>query len=109
MEEYELVREKRPLFFQVQVRSLGCVELREEELTPENSSKAVNKCIIQLASTTDDESSRSKEWPRGLWGDGRELTLELNEGSLKLIYPATSVVLNAQPIHSIRVWGVGRG
>ena len=102
---------RKDYFFQVQVRSLGCVELREDELTPENSSKAVNKCIIQLAPASDGDRPpppASKDRPRGLWGDGRELTLELNEGSLKLIDPCTSVVLNAQPIHSIRVWGVGR-
>jgi len=34
--------------------------------------------------------------------------LELDEGSLKLLQPETGMVLNAQPIHAIRVWGVGR-
>ena len=91
--------------FQVQVRSLGWVELREDELTPENSSKAVNRCIVQLSSGTSSQGSE----PAGQWGEGKELILELDEGSLKLIQPENSgLVLNSQPIHSIRVWGVGR-
>ena len=103
-------------FFQVQVRSLGWVELREDELTPENSSKAVNRCIIQLSSANSSNSPISSgvitpvplQDPIGQWGEGKELTLELNEGSLKLIQPQNGMVLNSQPIHSIRVWGVGR-
>lgn len=31
------------------VRSLGWVEISEEDLTPERSSKAVNKCIVDLS------------------------------------------------------------
>lgn len=31
------------------VRSLGWVEIAEEDLTPERSSKAVNKCIVDLS------------------------------------------------------------
>lgn len=31
------------------VRSLGWVEIAEEDLTPEKSSKAVNKCIVDLS------------------------------------------------------------
>lgn len=31
------------------VRSLGWVEIAEEDLTPEKSSKAVNKCILDLS------------------------------------------------------------
>jgi amyloid beta (A4) precursor protein-binding family B protein 2 (Fe65-like) len=31
------------------VRSLGWVEIAEEDLTPERSSKAVNKCILDLS------------------------------------------------------------
>lgn len=37
----------RPIRFAV--RSLGWVEIAEEDLTPERSSKAVNKCIVDLA------------------------------------------------------------
>lgn len=87
--------------------SLGWIELREDELTPENSSKAVNRCIIQLASQQQESQEVTPSTP-GQWGEGKKLTLELNEGSLTLIQPETGTVLNSQPIHSIRVWGVGR-
>ena len=85
---------------------MGWVELREDELTPENSSKAVNRCIVKLSpgSTSDVATAEAA----GQWGEGKDLILELNEGSLKLIMPDTAIVLNSQPIHSIRVWGVGR-
>ena len=87
---------------QVMVTSLGWCELGEEDLTPENSSKAVNRCIVDLSSK---ESEADKA---GVWGEGRDLVLELDEGSLKLIDPESGDCLNSQPIHAIRVWGVGR-
>ena len=87
---------------QVMVSSLGWCELCEEDLTPENSSKAVNRCIVDLSSK---ESEAEKA---GVWGEGRDLVLELDEGSLKLINPESGDCLNSQPIHAIRVWGVGR-
>lgn len=34
--------------------------------------------------------------------------MDLDDGALKLIDPDTKNVLNSQPIHTIRVWGVGR-
>jgi amyloid beta A4 precursor protein-binding family B member 2 len=39
---------------------------------------------------------------------GKDLFMDLDEGSLKLIDPENGAVLNSQPIHTIRVWGVGR-
>ena len=93
--------------FQVLVRSLGSLELREDELTPENSSKAVNRCIVQLSNTMAVKSGgAAPAEPAGQWGAadeaGKELTLELSEGSLRLLQPATELVLTSQPIHSIR-------
>jgi hypothetical protein len=38
---------EKPIRFAV--RSLGWVEIAEEDLTPERSSKAVNKCILDLS------------------------------------------------------------
>ena len=81
---------------QVRVRSLGSIQLSEESLTNENSSKAVNRCIVQL-------STGGLESP-----DCKELILSLTEGTLKLIDPQTGGVVSSQPIHTIRVWGVGR-
>jgi amyloid beta (A4) precursor protein-binding family B protein 2 (Fe65-like) len=104
---------------QVCVTSLGWCELAEDDLTPENSSKAVNRydlpinavmtsvinyrCIVDLSSKENENVEKS-----GVWGNGRELILELDEGSLKLIDPEDGTTLNSQPIHAIRVWGVGR-
>lgn len=34
--------------------------------------------------------------------------MDLDEGALKLIDPENLTTLNTQPIHTIRVWGVGR-
>ena len=39
---------------------------------------------------------------------GKDLFMDLDEGSLKLMDPEKLTVLNSQPIHTIRVWGVGR-
>ncbi|GAB6031126.1 hypothetical protein CHUAL_007934 [Chamberlinius hualienensis] len=85
------------------VRSLGWVEIAEEDLTPERSSKAVNKCIIDLSLGRNDILDVV-----GRWGDGKDLFMDLDDHSLKLIDPENLTVLNNQPIHTIRVWGVGR-
>lgn len=85
------------------VRSLGWVEIAEEDLTPERSSKAVNKCIVDLSLGRNDLLDVV-----GRWGDGKDLFMDLDEGALKLIDPENLTVLNTQPIHTIRVWGVGR-
>ncbi|KAI9564237.1 hypothetical protein GHT06_007975 [Daphnia sinensis] len=85
------------------VRSLGWVEIAEEDLTPERSSKAVNRCIVDLSLGRHDLLDVV-----GRWGDGKDLFMDLDEGSLKLIDTENFAVLNSQPIHTIRVWGVGR-
>lgn len=43
-----------------------------------------------------------------IYFQGKDLFLDLDEGALKLIDPENLTVLNTQPIHTIRVWGVGR-
>nr|XP_023021128.1 protein Fe65 homolog isoform X3 [Leptinotarsa decemlineata] len=92
---------ERPIRFAV--RSLGWVEISEEDLTPERSSKAVNKCIVDLSLGKNDLLDVV-----GRWGDGKDLFMDLDEGALKLFDPENLTVLNTQPIHTIRVWGVGR-
>lgn len=99
------------------------MEIAEEDLTPERSSKAVNKCIVDLSLGRNDLLDVV-----GRWGDvsgflkleyemflqcvlllqGKDLFMDLDEGALKLIDPENLTVLNTQPIHTIRVWGVGR-
>ncbi|KAK3099571.1 hypothetical protein FSP39_006387 [Pinctada imbricata] len=85
------------------VRSLGWVRIAEEDLTPERSSRAVNKCIVDLSLGRNDINDVV-----GRWGDGKDLYLELDKESLRLIDPQDFSILNAQAIQSIRVWGVGR-
>lgn len=85
------------------VRSLGWVEISETDLTPEKSSRAVNRCILELSSGKNGLIDNV-----GRWGDGKDLFMDLDEGSLKLIDPETLTILNTQPIHTIRVWGVVR-
>ncbi|XP_048525824.1 protein Fe65 homolog isoform X3 [Dendroctonus ponderosae] len=92
---------ERPIRFAV--RSLGWVEIAEDDLTPERSSKAVNKCIVDLSLGKNDLLDVV-----GRWGDGKDLFMDLDEGALKLFDPENLTVLNTQPIHTIRVWGVGR-
>ncbi|CAG9859848.1 unnamed protein product [Phyllotreta striolata] len=92
---------ERPIRFAV--RSLGWVEISEDDLTPERSSKAVNKCIVDLSLGKNDLLDVV-----GRWGDGKDLFMDLDEGSLKLFDPENLTILNTQPIHTIRVWGVGR-
>ena len=46
------------------VRSLGWVDIAEEDLTPDKSSKAVNKCIMDLSLGRNDLNDVV-----GRWGD----------------------------------------
>ena len=46
------------------VRSLGWVRIAEEDLTPERSSRAVNKCIVDLSLGRNDINDVV-----GKWGD----------------------------------------
>ncbi|XP_076321699.1 protein Fe65 homolog isoform X3 [Tachypleus tridentatus] len=96
-----LTPDKKPIRFAV--RSLGWVEIAEEDLTPEKSSKAVNKCIVDLSLGRNDILDVV-----GRWGDGKDLYMDLDDYCLRLITPQDLTVLNTQPIHTIRVWGVGR-
>ncbi|NXG13067.1 APBB1 protein, partial [Grallaria varia] len=81
------------------VRSLGWVQLREEELGPGRSSGTVSACIRQL--------SGPRDGPPGTWGEARALLL-LEGRTLKLVDPRDRALLHAQPVGGIRVWGVGR-
>nr|XP_003230378.2 PREDICTED: amyloid beta A4 precursor protein-binding family B member 1 [Anolis carolinensis] len=82
------------------VRSLGWVEMSEEELSLGRSSAAVNGCIRQLAG--------EGPHPRGKWPEGKAMILTLEKETLALLDPEERTVLHSQPIAGIRVWGVGR-
>nr|XP_048709460.1 amyloid beta precursor protein binding family B member 1 isoform X1 [Caretta caretta] len=82
------------------VRSLGWVEMSEEEMAPGKSSAAVNSCIRQLAPHGPP--------PLGGWDQGRAMLMFLDHETLQLVEPVARTLLHAQPVATIRVWGVGR-
>ncbi|XP_048399367.1 amyloid-beta A4 precursor protein-binding family B member 3 [Stegostoma tigrinum] len=84
------------------VRSLGWVEIPEEDLTPGKSSIAVNNCIQQLS------YSKSEGRQSGLtWGEGQDMVMVLKKDTLSLVDPVDHSLIHSQPIINIRVWGVG--
>ncbi|XP_038861642.1 amyloid-beta A4 precursor protein-binding family B member 1-like isoform X2 [Salvelinus namaycush] len=85
------------------VRSLGWVEISEEEMAPGKSSVAVNNCIRQLS-----YHKHNLHDTAGIWGEGKDMLLVLENEILNLIDPLGQTLLHTQPIVSIRVWGVGR-
>ncbi|XP_033864914.3 amyloid beta precursor protein binding family B member 1 isoform X1 [Acipenser ruthenus] len=85
------------------VRSLGWVEMSEEELVPGKISIAVNNCIRQLS-----YHKRNLHDTAGIWGEGMDMLLVLENESLNLRDTDRQTLLHTQPIVCIRVWGVGR-
>ncbi|XP_026074901.1 amyloid-beta A4 precursor protein-binding family B member 1 isoform X3 [Carassius auratus] len=85
------------------VRSLGWVEISEEEMAPGRSSVAVNNCIRQLS-----YQKHNLDDTAGIWGEGKDMLLVLEKETLSLMEPQGGALLHSQPIISIRVWGVGR-
>ncbi|KAB0392341.1 hypothetical protein E2I00_000267 [Balaenoptera physalus] len=84
------------------VRSLGWVEVPEEDLVPGKSSIAVNNCIQQLAQT------RSQSQPLdGAWGEGQNMLMILKKDVMSLVNPLDHSLIHRQPLVHIRVWGVG--
>ncbi|XP_058505459.1 amyloid beta precursor protein binding family B member 2 isoform X2 [Solea solea] len=85
------------------VRSLGWVEMAEQDLCEGKSSVAVHHCIRQLSYCRRDIRDSA-----GVWGEGRGMLLVLQDRMLTLVDPDDHSLLHSQPISSIRVWGVGR-
>ncbi|XP_036825812.1 amyloid-beta A4 precursor protein-binding family B member 2 isoform X3 [Oncorhynchus mykiss] len=85
------------------VRSLGWVEMAERDLTEGRSSVAVHHCIRQLSYCRRDIQDSA-----GVWGEGKDMLLVLQDRDLTLVDPDDHSLLHSQPISSIRVWGVGR-
>uniref|UniRef100_A0A674AL90 Amyloid beta protein binding family B member 3 n=1 Tax=Salmo trutta TaxID=8032 RepID=A0A674AL90_SALTR len=85
------------------VRSLGWVEIPEEELIPGKSSLAVNNCIQQLSSS----KAEGRDDTLGAWGEGQDMMMVLKKDTLSLMDPVDRSLLHCQPIIDIRVWGVG--
>ncbi|XP_031713615.1 amyloid-beta A4 precursor protein-binding family B member 2 isoform X1 [Anarrhichthys ocellatus] len=85
------------------VRSLGWVEMAEQDLSEGRSSVAVHHCIRQLSYCRRDIQDSA-----GVWGEGKGMLLVLQDRMLILVDPDDRSLLHSQPISSIRVWGVGR-
>ncbi|XP_034454800.1 amyloid-beta A4 precursor protein-binding family B member 2 isoform X4 [Hippoglossus hippoglossus] len=85
------------------VRSLGWVEMAEQDLSEGRSSVAVHHCIRQLSYCRRDIRDSA-----GVWGEGKGMLLVLQDRMLTLVDPDDHSLLHSQPISSIRVWGVGR-
>uniref|UniRef100_A0A3Q3LHR7 Amyloid beta precursor protein binding family B member 2 n=1 Tax=Mastacembelus armatus TaxID=205130 RepID=A0A3Q3LHR7_9TELE len=85
------------------VRSLGWVEMAEQDLCEGRSSVAVHHCIRQLSYCRRDIRDSA-----GVWGEGKGMLLVLQGRMLTLVDPDDRSLLHSQPISSIRVWGVGR-
>ncbi|XP_024139031.1 amyloid-beta A4 precursor protein-binding family B member 2 isoform X1 [Oryzias melastigma] len=85
------------------VRSLGWVEMAEQDLCEGRSSVAVHQCIRQLSYCRRDIRDSA-----GVWGEGKGMLLVLEDRMLSLVDPDDRSLLHSQPISSIRVWGVGR-
>uniref|UniRef100_A0A8C9ERU9 Amyloid beta precursor protein binding family B member 3 n=1 Tax=Pavo cristatus TaxID=9049 RepID=A0A8C9ERU9_PAVCR len=82
------------------VRSLGWVEIPEEDLAPGKSSIAVNNCIQQLSNSQGRGSADN-------WGEGQDLVMILKKDTMSLVDPLDHSLIHCQPILNIRVWGVG--
>ncbi|NWX47082.1 APBB3 protein, partial [Steatornis caripensis] len=82
------------------VRSLGWVEIPEEDLAPGKSSIAVNNCIQQLSNSKGQGSAEHR-------GEGQDLVMILKKDTMSLVDPLDRSLIHHQPILNIRVWGVG--
>ncbi|NWI58048.1 APBB3 protein, partial [Calyptomena viridis] len=82
------------------VRSLGWVEIPEEDLAPGKSSIAVNNCIQQLSNSKGQGSAGNR-------GEGQDLVMILKKDTMSLVDPLDRSLIHRQPILNIRVWGVG--
>ncbi|XP_061490388.1 amyloid-beta A4 precursor protein-binding family B member 3 isoform X1 [Rhineura floridana] len=84
------------------VRSLGWVEIPEEDMAPGKSSIAVNNCIQQLS------QSKSDNWDAAdRWGEGQNMVMILKKDTMSLVDPLDHSLIHCQPIINIRVWSVG--
>uniref|UniRef100_H0YTX1 Amyloid beta protein binding family B member 3 n=1 Tax=Taeniopygia guttata TaxID=59729 RepID=H0YTX1_TAEGU len=80
------------------VRSLGWVEIPEEDLAPGKSSIAVNNCIQQLSNSKGQGSAENQ-------GEGQDLVMILKKDTMSLVDPLDRSLIHRQPILNIRVWG----
>uniref|UniRef100_A0A8D0HDU4 Amyloid beta protein binding family B member 3 n=1 Tax=Sphenodon punctatus TaxID=8508 RepID=A0A8D0HDU4_SPHPU len=84
------------------VRSLGWVEIPEEDLAPGKSSIAVNNCIQQLSQSKGESRETTDSW-----SEGQNMIMILKKDTMSLVNPLDHSLIHCQPIINIRVWGVG--
>lgn len=90
---------EQPIKFSV--HSIGWAEMTESDLQDqETSCRSINRCIMDLSSG---KANDGTAWHT----EGKELSLEIDGKELCLVDPVSTTVLSVQPIHTIRVWGVG--
>ncbi|XP_069510343.1 amyloid-beta A4 precursor protein-binding family B member 3 isoform X2 [Ambystoma mexicanum] len=80
------------------VRSLGWVEIPEEDLAPGKSGITVNNCIQQLTHSKCDSINLR---------EGQNMVMILKKDTMSLVDPFDHSLIHSQPIVNIRVWGVG--
>lgn len=85
------------------VRSLGWLPMDADSLKPDISSAAVNACIRHLSNNRAQLTDGV-----GVWGEGKDLMLQIVGDQLKIVDPAKDTLLQTQHIKHIRLWGVGR-
>lgn len=85
------------------VRSLGWVEMTEEELAPGRSSVAVNNCIRQLSY----HKNNLHDPVSGAWGEGKDLLLQLEDETLKLVEPQSQALLQPSPSSAFEFGALG--
>ena len=83
------------------VYSLGSMDFDEQKLTAELSSKAIQKCIIELTTKGDNNAVRCY----GSYGT-KKLILKIENSCIKLYDIPTKKTLHVQPISTIKVWGI---
>ncbi|XP_067949781.1 protein Fe65 homolog [Watersipora subatra] len=83
------------------VHSIGWTPLSEADLQDqETSCRSINRCIMDLTGGKTNDGMAQ-------WAEGKELRMEIDGKELCLLDPVSTTVLSVQPIHTIRVWGVG--
>ncbi|XP_054610507.1 amyloid-beta A4 precursor protein-binding family B member 3 [Dunckerocampus dactyliophorus] len=85
------------------VRSLGWLQVEEDDLSPGRSSLVVSNVIQQLSHCSGNE----QHGRLGASGEGRDMMLVLKRDTLTLLDALDRTPLYCQPIVNIRVWGVG--
>jgi hypothetical protein len=102
------------------VRPVGSVPMSVEDLAPTRSAPAVIEHITALTRGLEQTSSGATGVTAGsgtttlkdavyLWPTNVDMVLELRGMNLDLVDLQKGIVVNSQPLRSIRLWGTGRG